>query len=68
MNDICMVDIMLLAMVTVQAQNSLYVFAFQEDQLPGTKAKPKVRKIDKPQGPKPDTPKLATPKACNSQR
>ena len=29
MNNICMVDSMVLAMVTVQAQNSLYVFAFQ---------------------------------------
>ena len=44
MNNVCMVDSMVLTMVTVQAQNSLYVFAFQGASYLDSKAKPKAKK------------------------
>ena len=78
MKDICTVDSIALAMVTVQAQNSLYVVAFQgpvtktkgeaqreEEKQPVTKTKGEAQREEEKQ-----TPRTKTwhSEACKSQR
>ena len=48
MNNICMVDSMVLAMVTVQAQNSLYVFAFQGASYQDQRPSPNPKRLTNP--------------------